>query len=239
MSQLPPPPPPPPPPGTPPPGPPAGDFAVGDAVSYGWTTYWRNVGPLVVMTLIILAVNVVIGLIGSAVNSSAGTIVVNLLSFIVGIVLAMGLIRAAIAVVEGRTPEANMFLNTDGFASYLGAVILFALAVVGPMIILAILVPILVLVWLIPAIVLGVMWHFFGYVIVEDPAVTPSEALRRSADITRGHRWQLFGLGVLLALINIVGFLACFIGLLFTYGITAVTLAYAYKRLSGQPVAMA
>jgi hypothetical protein len=29
---------------------------------------------------------------------------------------------------------------------------------------------------------------------------------------------------------------ACGIGLIFTYGITVVTVAYAYKTLSGQPV---
>ena len=36
--------------------------------------------------------------------------------------------------------------------------------------------------------------------------------------------------------INLVGVIACLVGLLFTYGITAVTLAYTYKTLGGQPV---
>ena len=40
----------------------------------------------------------------------------------------------------------------------------------------------------------------------------------------------------MLLAINLVGLLACGVGLVFTYGITAVTVAYAYKTLSGQPV---
>jgi uncharacterized membrane protein len=61
--------------------------------------------------------------------------------------------------------------------------------------------------------------------------------MRRSAEITRGHRWELFGLGLLLIGINFLGLLACCVGVIFTEGITAMTVAYAYKTLSGEPVA--
>jgi uncharacterized membrane protein len=72
---------------------------------------------------------------------------------------------------------------------------------------------------------------------VQDPTTSPADAMRRSADITRGYRWQLFGLGLILVLINLVGILAFGIGLIVTYGITAVTVAWTYKTLSGQPIA--
>jgi len=90
--------------------------------------------------------------------------------------------------------------------------------------------------FIVPGVILAIMWQFFGYVIVEHPETSATDALRRSANITRGQRWQLFGLGILLLGINFVGLVACGIGLIFTYGITVVTIAYAYKTLSGQPV---
>lgn len=232
MSQLPPPPPPPgePPPPPPPPGsmpPPAtgGSFDVGRAISYGWTAYWKNAGPMVVLALVVLVVNFVISLIGGNVTGLASSIVLQLIGFVVGIVLAMGLIRASLAVVEGRTPEVNVLFQTDGFGPYLVASILVGLGVfVG------------VLACIVPGVIVAIMWQFFGYVIVENPSMGPVDALRRSADITRGNRWPLFGLGLLLVGINLVGLVACGIGLIFTYGITVVTLAYTYKTLSGQPV---
>ena len=226
MSDLPP-PPPPPPPGAPPPPPAAGgSFAVGDAISYGWTAYWQHVAPLLVLTFIIAVANVIFGLIGSGISGAGGRILLQLISLIVGIILAMGLIRASLAVVEGREASPSMILETDGFGPYLVAAILVAIGVTIGFILL-----------IIPGIILTILWLFFGYVIVENPTTGPVDAMRRSAEITRGHRWQLLGLGLLLIGINILGFLACCVGALFTYGITAVTVAYTYKTLSGQPVA--
>jgi uncharacterized membrane protein len=137
----------------------------------------------------------------------------------------MGLIRAALAVTEGRTPSVAMFMQTDGFWAYLLASVLVSIGIVIGLILL-----------IVPGIILGVMWQFFGFVIVEQPDTRSTDAMGRSADITRGNRWQLFGLALVLILINILGALACGIGLIFTYGITVVTIAYAYKTLSGQAV---
>jgi Protein of unknown function (DUF975) len=233
MSQLPP-PPPPPPPGAPPPPPPpppsspggGGSLRVGDAISYGWTAYWKNVGPFLLLVVIIAAVNFVISLLGTGVSGLAGRLVLQILSFLVGAILAMGLIRAALAVVEGRAPDVRMILETDGLGPYVVASILVGIGIVIGFFLL-----------IVPAIILSIMWAFFGFVIVENPTIGPVDALRRSAEITRGHRWQLLGLGLLIIGINILGLLACCVGVLFTYGITAITVAYTYKTLGGQPVA--
>ena len=221
MSQTPPPPP-------PPPAAPAGGaaFNVGDAISYGWTAYWKNAGPMVLITLVIFVVQLLISIVGSGTNGAAARVVLQLLSFVVGIVLAMGLIRASLAVCEGRKPEVSMLLQTDGFFNYLVAAILFGIAVFFGLVL-----------CIIPGIIVAVVFHYFGYAIVQQPELGAVDALKRSAEITKGYRWQLFGLALLLLLINLVGLLACGVGLLFTYGISAIAIAYAYKTLSGQAVA--
>jgi uncharacterized membrane protein len=229
MSQAPPPPPPPPgSPPPPPPGAPAGGvaFNVGDAISYGWTAYWKNVGPMVLITLAIFAVQLVISIVSSGTDSTVGRAILQIISFLVGIILAMGLIRAALAVCEGRKPEVAMLTETNGFFNYLVASILFGIGIVIGLFLL-----------IIPGIIFAVVFFYFGYAIVQQPELGAMDALKRSADITRGYRWPLFGLALLLMLINIVGILACGIGILFTYGITAIAIAYSYKVLSGQPVA--
>ena len=118
-----------------------------------------------------------------------------------------------------------MLFETDGFGPYLAASVLAAIGILLGFI-----------ACIVPGVILAIMWHFFGYVIIENPGTSPTDALRRSAEITKGYRWQLLALGIVLFAINLVGLLACGIGLIFTYGITAVTVAYAYKTLSGQPV---
>ncbi len=118
-----------------------------------------------------------------------------------------------------------MLFLPDGFGAYFWASILVGIGVVLGLIAL-----------IVPGIILAIMWHFFGYVIVENPGIGPIDAMRRSAEITRGHRWQLFGLGIALLGLNILGLLLCVVPIIFTYGITAITVAYTYKRLTGQAV---
>ncbi|HSO97030.1 MAG TPA: DUF975 family protein [Acidimicrobiia bacterium] len=249
MSQM---PPPPPPPGTTPPPPPPGmpppatleqrPFGIGDAISYGWSKYWQNVGILLAITVLIIVINAVAGGILSAIGNAfprvhytsgntrygigVGFILAQIISLVIGAVLAMGLIRATLAVTEGQKPDVSMLFRSEGLAAYIVASILVTIGVLIGLILL-----------IIPGIILLIMWHFYGFVIVQNPDIGATEAMRRSAEITRGHRWQLFGLGLLLFGINILGLMACCVGVLFTEGITAMAVAYAYKTLSGQPVA--
>jgi uncharacterized membrane protein len=43
-------------------------------------------------------------------------------------------------------------------------------------------------------------------------------------------------MAIVLFLVNIVGLIACFVGVIFTLGITLITWAYLYRALNGQSV---
>src|SRR4051812_48502989 len=232
MSQAPPPPPSPPP---PPPPPPAGapvpaggaaSFSVGDAISYGWNAYWKNVGPLLIITIVIVAVHLVLSILGSVTGSVALQLVFTLIGWIVGFILAMGLIRCTLAVVKGQTPEVSMLFETPGLGSYILASILFGLMLFVGFIL-----------CIIPGIIVAIIFMFYGFLIVENPSLGPTDALKRSQEITKGRIGELFVFGLALFGINLIGAILCGIGLLFTYGITAVAVAYAYRTLNGEPVA--
>jgi uncharacterized membrane protein len=230
MSQTPPPPPPaapPPPPSTP--GPASGggaSFNIGDAVGYGWNALMKNLGPMILITLVIVAVNVVLSIIAFPFDNAFMRLIINLIGWIVGMVLAMGLIRASLAVTAGRTPEVSMLFETENLGPYIVASILFSIGLFIGLVL-----------CIVPGIFFAVVFAFFGYVIVERGEQSPIDALKRAAQITEGHRGSLFGLFVVLFLINVVGALLCGIGLLFTYPLTAITVAWAYRTLSGEPVA--
>ena len=51
---------------------------IGDAVGYGWNAYWKNVGPMVVIALVIFGINIVFSLIGNASDSTALQILLHL-----------------------------------------------------------------------------------------------------------------------------------------------------------------
>jgi hypothetical protein len=200
--------------------------SIGDAVGYGWTTYWKNVGPMLVIALIIAAVHVAFGVVGDEVDSLAGRILLQLAAWLIGLFLALGLFRVALEITRGVQPEIGDLFKSEGYAPYFVASILFGIGVfVG------------LLLFVVPGIIFAVVFGFYGFVAAErGNDVLALETLQRAAEISRGHRWQLFGLAIVLFLINVLGALLFVVGLLFTAGITIIAWAYTYRRLSGETV---
>jgi uncharacterized membrane protein len=225
MSMEPPPSPPPPP---SPSGRPAGSepVSIGDAVNYGWTAYWKNVGPMVVIALVIFGINVVFSLIGNASGSFFVRILFQLAGWLIGLFLALGWFRVALEITRGTRPEVGDVFKAEGYGPYIVASIVFGIGFfIG------------LLLFVIPGIIFAVIFGFYGFVAAEQGnAAVAMDTLKRAAQITEGHRWQLFGLAIVLALINLVGALACGVGLLFTSGITIIAWAYTYRRLSGESI---
>lgn len=87
---------------------------------------------------------------------------------------------------------------------------------------------------ILPGIWLTVRLLFVPIIAANKPEQDLGVTLRESWDMTRGHFWNLFGYGIIAILINIVGFLCCCIGVLFTQVITQFMMANLYCTLSGE-----
>ena len=58
-------------------------------------------------------------------------------------------------------------------------------------------------------------------------------AMKASWKMVNKHWWQVFGLTLLISLVNIAGMFACLVGLLFTLPIGFGALMYAYETIFG------
>jgi len=205
---------------------PSAAFSIGEAVGYGWKGFWANIGPLALVFVIVLVINLLFNLVGAAVDSGIGRLVIAILNYVVSLLIGLAWIRAGLAVTAGRRPEmSELFQVDERFGTYLVATILYTIMMVIGFVLL-----------IIPGIIVVLVFGLYGWTIA-DRGLGVVESLSRSAEITRGHRLELFGLGVVLILINIVGLLCLIVGVVFTMGISLVTLAYTYRVLSGEPVA--
>ena len=220
------------------PGRPRPRLVVGEAIAFGWRAFWRNAGPMVTFVLIILLAQLPFVVIAQAASGTATGVVIQAAAWLVQLLLAMGLIRAALVVCDGRAPDVNLLLQRRGYAAYFLATVVLGVAVAVPVALAVLLNSLALLILVGLAIVLPVALTFmlFGYAIVEDPALGPIQALRRSAELTRGSRVQLAGLMVVLGGVNLLGVLACGVGIVVSYGITALSLAYTYRVLGGQAI---
>jgi uncharacterized membrane protein len=200
-------------------------FTISEAVTYSWNTCLQHAGSYLLVSLVVFVGNTVVVLLAAANDRAGFQLAFELLGALIDLLLLLGLIRASLEVVDGATPRLGEVFRPDGYGPYLAASIFFLGGTYLGIVLL-----------IVPGVVFAVVFQFYGYVVAEHPDITATAALRRSAEITRGTRLRLIGLAVVLVCLNLAGAL-CVVGLIVTYGISALALAYVYRVLSGQPIA--
>ncbi|MPY94476.1 MAG: hypothetical protein GEV08_15880 [Acidimicrobiia bacterium] len=202
-----------------------GGLSVGAAFSYGWAKFSQNAGPMIIVTLLVWAAGIVVNIIGRAFDSVVLQLVFSVIAFIVSQVMTRGLVRSALTVVNGGTPEPGSVFSFDNIGPFLVGAILYGL-LVGVGLVLCI----------IPGLILGALFGFWSFACVEQDLDGVS-ALKRSLELARSNFGSAFLFGLAYIGVNIVGALLCGIGLLVTIPLSYIAAAHFYRQLSGSPVA--
>lgn len=198
---------------------------------------------------------------GNAVLFLVGTVLQILVSYF----LSLGIVRLALSVTNGEKVSVGKLFSFVGFGRYLLSSIIvgilvslgLAVAVVPGLAVAAstdsvIWAAVGLAVGIVIAIVLTLGFSLYGYAIIADDARGMS-SLGRSWRLVKPHFGGLLGLFILLAIIYVGLFIAAIflgvimlvVGLLITlpmfavvsFGLSSLSIAYAYRTLAGQPVA--
>lgn len=204
----------------------AAAFSVGDALSYGWNKFVQYIGQIIVIVLIIFAIQLVFSFASNIMQASTDSFFINfslgLLISAAGIfisfLLQAGLIRAALAIMRGETPEPSMLFQTDKLGPYaVAAIVVALLSFVG------------FLLCCIPGLIVLFFTYFFGFYVI-DRDVQPIDSIKASVSLVQENFGQVLLLMIVVVLLN---FITC--GL--ASGVTFIALGYAYKTLNGEAVA--
>jgi uncharacterized membrane protein len=196
-------------------------FSIEEALKFGWTTTKANLAFLFKAFLIVVVVHLLLGVLDNSAKDTA-TIhaLVTALSWVVGIILDIGMIKIALKFINKQTPVlADLYNHYPLFANYALGLILSWLIIMGGLILL-----------IVPGIIFAVRLQFVSLLIL-DKGLGPIEALKKSWQLTKGVSWNLFLFDLLIGLINILGALALGIGLLWTIPTTSIASAFVYKKL--------
>jgi uncharacterized membrane protein len=210
-----------------------------DAIGWSWRFLWKKPEAILVIF--------VAGLCGQAIalpGTIAGTVMeasggrdaqtlgllvragTGVLNFPLSVFFAMGVARYVLNLARGAPAGFKDIFSWGPYFPYLGAAVLIGIGCAFGL-----------LFCLVPGIFLAICWMFTGLAIV-DRDLGPIEAMGRSWDLTKGHRWDLLLFLLLCFGVNLLGLLACCVGLIFTSAMTQIAVAWVYLRLSGQePVA--
>lgn len=201
------------------------DFSVEEALQYGWNIMKDNIWFFVGMLIVAWALAGVPHIIANILQrESIGlSFFFRIIGWVADIIVSIGLITIALKFLDKQEPKfEDLFSFKPYFWKYLGASILTGLIVwIG------------FLLLIVPGIYWALKFQFFGYFVVGQGR-DPVEAMRMSSRITHTVKWKLFGFGLVLALINVVGAICLFIGLFVTVPVTLLAYSSVYRKLLEQ-----
>jgi uncharacterized membrane protein len=204
-------------------------LSIGDCIQFGWETFKKRPGILIgafLLTLIIPSIpgvlfpgpEVVPGELPPA--PGAPELIASLVSIVLSIFASLGATTFALRAHDDVAGvQIGDLWNPQPFWRFLGVEVLLAIIVFVGFLLL-----------IVPGVIAAVGLGFSPFLVV-DRANGPIEALKESWRITKGHKWQLFLLGLVIIGINILALLALVVGLLVSIPVSWLAVTHAYRTL--------
>lgn len=197
-------------------------FEIATALAQGWRSFAPNVVPMAAYAAAVLVVNLAISWITRGEAGFFESSLNSLVSFVISQMIAIGWLRIALDIVDNVPVTLDRVRESYGvLVPYLIAAIVFSiLATVGFILL------------VVPGIIVLVVFGFYGWALVDGRSRDAFDALRFSAEITRGERLHLLGFGIVLVLFNLLGLLLLIVGVLVTSAVSILAAAHVYRALA-------
>lgn len=200
------------------------EFSAVDCIRFGWSLFkrraWFLVGMTALMIVLSWAIGGMAGLFGERdISGLAGGVVYIALSTFLSMGFTAVVIRAHDML---ESVEVNDLWHPKPFWKFLAAQLLSSIVVLIGFILL-----------IVPGIIAILMYLFVPYLVI-DKEFGPIEALKKSAELTRGYRWELLLLVLFIVTLNILGALALLVGLLVSVPVTMLATVHAYRMLEAK-----
>jgi uncharacterized membrane protein len=196
-----------------------------ESLRFGWDTVKANIGFVIALSLVTLVLTGGTQIMSGYLKERIPflSVIVFIIAIILEMGITLGLMKIAIMFADSEKGQiGDLFSCFRLLLRYIAATIIYsAIVMVG----------LLLLVF--PGVIWGIKFFYYPYLIVDkDEGIIGS--LRASSQITMGAKWDLLGLFLVLALINILGAACLLIGLFVTVPITMVATAIVYRSLLTQ-----
>ncbi len=209
-------------------------FSATEALGYGWRGFTANIGPLIAIALVLLVISLASNLVTRGVDTWLLSLTVSILVLFIQLVISLGLIRAALIIVDGGRPTIDDVLSARDVGPYiLASVIVYSAVLIGAIF------------CLLPGLVVGFLLYFYGYAIVDRkvdavttaPKADPIGAIRASFEVVTRNVGPIILVALLCIVANVVGALLCLVGLLVSLPVTFLASAYTWRYFSGGRIA--
>ena len=220
---------------------------VGFCIGQAWKYTRANLGPLLLMGIVIWLIGAVIGggltFIAAAIDgpptiapikegspyqietpSGPMSIVAGLINQVISIFLGLGALRYAHILLSGEKPELSVIFSQGSklFTTILATILYGLMVVLG------------LLAFIVPGIYLALRFGLYQQAIVEKN-LGVIDSLKYSSQITRDNKLGLLGLYILAFFVVVAGFLALLVGLIWAIPTAWLSTTIAYRYLHSGP----
>lgn len=198
-------------------------FSIGEMIKFGWRIAKSHVlffvGVLLTM-IVIQELPQIISRVARLPSEGFINVLVYVISFILSLWMSLGFVNISLRFAKGEKAKfRDLFTNGKLVWRFFLASILYTVMLLVGLILLVF-----------PMFMWGTKYALYPYFIIEKDAGA-IDSLELSSQATKGAKWDLFGLFVVLFIINFLGALVFLIGLFITIPLSYVAIAYAYRTL--------
>jgi uncharacterized membrane protein len=198
-------------------------FSLVDAIAYGWRAFKRNLGPALLVGAGSLATTLIANELAEGAERRGGfalVLVLGLAAQVVQIFWSYVWIRLGLVVHDAHEPRPSAVLcDLKTFVTFCAAALLYTVIVTLGLVL-----------FVIPGLYLAVRYAFVSF-LTADRRADVLGAFGESATLSRGVRWKLFFLMVVLFALNLIGAMFFGLGLFITVPVSVFALTMVYRRL--------
>ncbi|MBX9694455.1 MAG: hypothetical protein K2Z81_18860 [Cyanobacteria bacterium] len=199
-------------------------FTIDDSLAQGWVLFgekfWSFFGILTLagfLQVLPVLANFGFKLVGGGFQIM---LLLGLLGSLLGLTLTLGLINVQLRLLDGKEINSdNLWEPLGKIWAFLGASFLFVWMVAVGLVL-----------FVVPGIILFLMFQFYPYFLVEH-RLGPIQSLKASAAVTEGCLWELFFVGLLLTIFEVIGLLFLLIGSVPANVFKRLTITHVYREL--------
>lgn len=196
-------------------------FAISDSIHAAWQLFKEKWYVIYGLYLLPVALGIVYSMVldGMGSDFTGATLILMVAYIVVQMVVSMGLIKGYLNLVRGEAITVQMFKDMlPLLVNYLLGTLLMMLIVVVGFVLL-----------IVPGIYLSLKYYFVPFLLI-DKKMSPMEALRASAKMTEGIKWELVGLFGATIVLAYMGLLALLVGVFITAPVAGMSYVYFYEK---------
>ncbi len=196
------------------------------ALAYGWSAFRKNVGPMLLVILVPLGVEIVVALIGKAlIDSAARRFLFQITGVVLSAVGGLGVRRLALTITAGGTADPRAAFRYDRWSEWIAFSVVFGL---------------LESVGLGLCVIPGVLFlAYFGLApfFFLDRGLSIGASLRasREAVVSKGLAFSV----LVMIVVGVLGIVVCVVGVIVSEAVATLALAFLYRYATDQPVVTA